>query len=314
MPIPSTNMPMNWLRVLSAAIAVWIAALALLTIGELTDALPSTLLTRQPRDLFQELESARTGALIVQLDERVTHWSRLLFLTLFPIVLLSVGMLAFRLTGPSIPLRSKPDGPKRQPAPEIKWLNPLCAVSNDSHSPTTSVPTLSPAGPWRRFFARLIDIWVLALPAGLALGLMVSSQWPGFGAWMQKAGSDFAVGWLILPFVLVLESLVFAVFGSTPGKALLRVHVRTALGTRPTLAQYLNRQIRIYWFALGIGLPLISLFTMARQHSRLKAGEPTRYDQASFLVQATKLGITRSIVASLVVAILFFLIATLTQM
>lgn len=167
------------------------------------------------------------------------------------------------------------------------------------------------AGPWRRFFARFIDLLVIALPTSFAVAFVLSRYSPAFGLWIQRPGSEYAFGWLLLPLVLLIEVGIVALFGSTLGKALLGVTVTTVGAQRPTAAQYLQRQFGVYWFGLGTSFPLVTLFTMARQYGRLKSGRHARYDEGRFNVKAPKLGLVRALLAIVVVISLFFVNAAL---
>lgn len=138
------------------------------------------------------------------------------------------------------------------------------------------------AGPWRRFFARLVDLWIIALPTAFLVALALSSISQTFGFWIQRPGSEYAFGWLLMPLLLLAEAAIYAIFGNTAGKSLLGISVTTVGAQRPTAAQYLHRQLGVYWFGLGTGFPLVSLFTMARQHGRLKSGGHARYDEGKF--------------------------------
>jgi uncharacterized RDD family membrane protein YckC len=169
------------------------------------------------------------------------------------------------------------------------------------------------AGPWRRFFARLVDLWIIALPTAFLVALALSSLSPVFGLWIQRPGSEYAFGWLLMPLVLLTEAGIFAIFGNTLGKALLGITVTTVGAQRPTAAQYFHRQLGVYWFGLGTGFPLVSLFTMARQYGRLKSGGHARYDEGKFHVKAPKLGVIRALSAIAVVTALFFVNVALQQ-
>ncbi|HPR44615.1 RDD family protein [Ottowia sp.] len=169
------------------------------------------------------------------------------------------------------------------------------------------------AGPWRRFFARLVDLWVIALPVSFVAAFALSKVSPAFGLWIQRPGSEYAFGWLILPFVLLVEAGIVALFGTTLGKALLGVKVTTIGAQSPTAAQYLQRQLGVYWYGLGTGFPFVSLFTMARQHGRIKAGRQAGYDEGKFNVKAPKLGVLRALSAIVVVLGLFFVNAAIQQ-
>lgn len=206
-----------------------------------------------------------------------------------------------------------------------EWA-PLCEIS-DLQQVVRSVPPELPkptarehlvalplAGPWRRFFARLVDLWIIALPTAFLVALALSSLSPAFGLWIQRPGSEYAFGWLLMPLVLLTEAGIFAVFGNTLGKWLLGISVTTVGAQRPTAAQYFQRQLGVYWFGLGTGFPLVLLFTMARQHGRVKSGGHAQYDEGKFNVKAPKLGVIRALSAIAVVTALFFVNAALQQM
>jgi len=165
---------------------------------------------------------------------------------------------------------------------------------------------LSLAGPWRRFFARIIDMWTLGIVLGLLFGYAIASKSTAFALWIQKPGSDYLFGWGLVPFILATEAAIFGLFGTTLGKAMLGVRVINVDVQRPTGMQYLKRMVGLYWYGLGTAFPFVTLFTMARQYGRLKAGKQTGYDEGFFNVKATRLGVVRII---LVIIGIFLLLA-----
>jgi len=179
----------------------------------------------------------------------------------------------------------------------VRALPPELPASTASES----VLALADAGPWRRFFARLVDFLVLGFATGYAVALVLSSVNPAFAYWIAKPGSEYVFGWLVTPLVLLVEAAVFSIIGTTLGKGLLGVRVVTIHGVRPTWRQYLRRLWGVYWYGLAIGFPLINLFAMARQRGHLLEGRQTTYDQGVFLVKAPKLKLLRALLATLVV-------------
>jgi uncharacterized RDD family membrane protein YckC len=154
-------------------------------------------------------------------------------------------------------------------------------------------PSLPLARPWRRFFARTIDLWLLSLAVGAVVGYIGSRLSMSFGLWLMKPQSDFLFSWMLLPFVLVAEAAIFGLAGNTIGKALLGVKVTTIAGDRPTFAQYLRRLAGVYWYGLGTGFPLVSLFTMSRQARHVGDQRHAIYDRGNFNVKAGRLGVAR---------------------
>jgi uncharacterized RDD family membrane protein YckC len=159
-----------------------------------------------------------------------------------------------------------------------------------------------PAGPWRRFFARLFDIWTMAVPAGFFLGAVVGRIWPAFGLWMEAPSSTPALGILILPLALLFESVFVGLFGTTLGKLLFGVRVTLRDGARPTFLQYLGRAAWVYVSGLGLGIPFVTLFTMGRQFFAVKDGQAASYDAQRWRVSASGTGVLRTSVAALALA------------
>lgn len=190
-----------------------------------------------------------------------------------------------------------------------EFSDALCAIppelpGHTSHERNIELPS---AGPWRRFFARLIDLWVIGLPVAYLVSLVGSALSMEFALWMHKPQSQYIFGWLIVPLVLLVEASVYGVFGATPGKALLGIKVDTTSAHKVNFGQYLNRLVGLYWSGLGTGFPLVSLFAMAYQHGRLARGKQAGYDESRFNVRAVEIGVFRIVFAVLLVAGIFFL-------
>lgn len=199
--------------------------------------------------------------------------------------------------------------------PELKQVAqevpPELPKSASAHQ---ALSNLAQAGAGRRFWARIIDLWLIALPTSFAASFALSSVSLSFGLWIQQPGSEYAFGWLVLPLVLLIEAGIYALFGSTPGKAILGVSVTSMDSRRLTGAEYLRRQLGVYWYGLGTGFPLVPLFTMARQYSHLKAGRSAGYDEGRFRVTARKLNVLRVVLAVFIMVGLLLVNTVLRQM
>ncbi|MGO4395723.1 RDD family protein [Variovorax sp. M-6] len=188
---------------------------------------------------------------------------------------------------------------KTPPSPEFvpdwpSWARP----DHQALGAPRHVLRLPLAGPWRRFFAQLFDIWTLCVPVGFLLGNVLGRTWPAFALWMSSPGSEAGLGFILVPLALVVQAVIFGLFGTTPGKLILGVEVTLLGGGRPTFMAYLGRLTRLYASGLALGIPLISLFTMWRQYGLVKAGRPASYDAARFQVHAVPMGALRRSVAA----------------
>jgi len=204
-----------------------------------------------------------------------------------------------------------------QPVSEIaEFEDAIRAVPPDVPQPTPREENieLPLAGPWRRFFARLIDLWAIALPVGFIVAYLAGSLSLEFALWIQEPGSEYAFGWLLLPAVLLVEGVVYGISGTTLGKAILGIKVVTVSAHKATPGQYVRRLPGVYWGGLGTGFPLVNLFTMAHQYGRLRRGKHAGYDEGKFNVKGTKLGFFRVVLAVLAIVGLFAVQVGLTAM
>lgn len=102
------------------------------------------------------------------------------------------------------------------------------------------------AGPWRRFFARIIDLWAISLPTAFLVSYILAATYLEFYFWMQEPGSEVLFGWLIIPLVLLVEAIIYGVCGTTLGKAILGIKVTTVSAYKVTFSQYARRLVGTY--------------------------------------------------------------------
>jgi len=176
------------------------------------------------------------------------------------------------------------------PVAELATLRETGALQGVPAPAIVPAPTLLAelprAGAWRRFLARMLDLWIISVPTALLGGLLLTLTIPGFALWMERPSSEILMSLCLLPLVLLVEAGIFAAFGTTPGKALLGVVVVTLDGQRPSAVQYLRRQLGVFCFGFAFGLPLLSQIVMAAHGLSLQLGEPTPYDANRFMVRA----------------------------
>jgi uncharacterized RDD family membrane protein YckC len=166
-------------------------------------------------------------------------------------------------------------------------------LEKSAPAPGDKAPALAEAGPWRRWFARLFDLWweilVVAVTGGVVIGLI----WPAFLIWIETPLGSKMATLACVPLALLLDAGVTAALGNTPGKALLGLRVGLAEGGTPGFVQLCRRNLGVWIAGLGLGLALISLLTMARQLRRLKNGGQASYDDEEFRVRARPIGWAR---------------------
>jgi hypothetical protein len=148
----------------------------------------------------------------------------------------------------------------------------------------------APAGAWRRWFARSFDVWWQTGLVALVLGSILCRTSPAFLRWLETPFGWKLFGLACIPGGLLLDAALQAVAGNTPGKALLGLRVLTADGRVPGFRELVRRNMGMWRAGLGLGLPAISLVTMAWQGLRLRKGVQASYDINAFVVRANPTG------------------------
>lgn len=160
-------------------------------------------------------------------------------------------------------------------------LDSLTTIEDDQTEPVI-------AGRWKRYFARMFDVWLETMVVGLCV-FFVAFQFEYFPQWVQEPSSELILGPLFMLLILILDTLIYAKFGNTPGKALLGIKVKTIENMPLSRQQYFRRNNAVYIFGFALGLPIFNLFSMAYQHGRLGKKKATNYDEnLKFKVIASK--------------------------
>lgn len=171
---------------------------------------------------------------------------------------------------PSTPLPSQPASPP-QPVPPSAVPPP---------APSTTVAPLpapiTQTRPWIRYWARTLDIVIGGMVLGVILGVLAPAA---------LDMSNVFLGFLSVFVWIFIETVLLASWGTTPGKWMLSTTVRTDRGAKLDGWAALSRSLDVWLRGLGVGIPLISLFTMIKAYNRLKAGNETLWDaNGSFVV------------------------------
>ncbi len=142
--------------------------------------------------------------------------------------------------------------------------------------------------PWVRYWARLIDLFLFNLLSSFVLGILYPSA--------LKINSMLVT--IILMFVYVfVEPIMLTSWGTTLGKALLRVKIRKSNGSKPTYAEALVRSVSVWVRGLGLGIPLVILITLIIEYKKLIKNGITTWDRGGdFNVSHGHIGPIRKII------------------
>jgi hypothetical protein len=135
----------------------------------------------------------------------------------------------------------------------------------------SSVPF--PISPWRRYFARMIDLFLLAIAFTLAIAWLKSRQLinpiAAFGAanpLLFDAG--ICLAWMFIEYPLLRW------WGNTPGKSLLQLRIRSDSGR----SNLLLRCMSVWFIGMGAGLPILTQLCNLAAHFRLRQKGRTSWD------------------------------------
>ncbi len=172
--------------------------------------------------------------------------------------------------------------------------------------------------PWRRYFARMLDIYLFFVVAGLLIGAAVQIVAPGqIDAYFARLISasdalerfEFFVWVNFVGFVgyVVYEAFCLAAFGTTLIRALLRIKVERIDGRRIDARAALMRSIQAYAIGLALGMPVLGSVAPLIAYIRLRRLGTTWWDErGGFVVRFGPVGIGRWLLYLGLVAAAYF--------
>jgi hypothetical protein len=154
--------------------------------------------------------------------------------------------------------------------------------------------------PWRRWFARIVDMTIAAFVLGIVVGIFA----PNSTIFNSSLGTSI----LVLLVWMVAEPFVLTYFENTPGKALLNIRLKTVEGRSLRLDQAFQRSARVWFFGLGAGLPIVSLVTLVAAYNKLTKQGITSWDRVgNFSVTHGPIGMGRMVAIGVFLGFYFLL-------
>lgn len=136
------------------------------------------------------------------------------------------------------------------------------------------------AYPWRRFFARMLDlslctaVWEILLAVALRVNLTALS---GRVGWRIL---DTAAAFLLM---LLLEPVFLRFFGATPGKWIFGIRVAGYKGERLSIREGRSRAWSAIWSGLGACIPIYSWVRLWKSYRITTDGQDTPWESESLL-------------------------------
>ncbi|MBW6423349.1 RDD family protein [Rhizobium sp. XQZ8] len=143
-------------------------------------------------------------------------------------------------------------------------------------------PTL--AGPWARLWARMIDVYIVTYGLVFGFTYLVSLYAPAFYLRTMAALDGLISKVVVLPFAMFVFAAMMSVTGTTIGKAIIGIKVENISG-RGSVAFHFLRELKVWIFGLGFGIPLVNLLTGTTQAAKLSKSGSTGYDRGFAVVR-----------------------------
>ena len=130
--------------------------------------------------------------------------------------------------------------------------------------------------PWRRYFARGIDLALVGLPVSFVQYVLLHRNYTTVSRWEDIVCA--LIGWGLL---VLLEPLLLARFGTTAGKWCMGITVTRPDGERLGYSEALNRTALVWFYGAGLGLPLVELVCSYLSYRRYTRGEELAWEEGS---------------------------------
>jgi uncharacterized RDD family membrane protein YckC len=171
---------------------------------------------------------------------------------------------------PPLPVSSRAS---LQTAPPVAILPPHSAVT------ASAAGLLSNPHAWRRYFARLIDIWIFFLIGGLFLGLALPELFETTSNSAQTRTNDYLFSMVGLGLYAIFEAVCLNVFGITFGKFLYGIGIWTKEGDQLAFSTALKRSLAVWIRGFAFGIPFVALITLYVAYSTLWKEGQTSWDR-----------------------------------
>lgn len=144
-----------------------------------------------------------------------------------------------------------------------------------------AAPTVS--HPWRRFFARSLDLSLCSL-LWMAVCLFLF-RWHPDNTWLIRLLNSYVAYGILL----VTEPVLLCTWGYTPGKWIFGLAVRSPLGQKLTWGKAVDRTWGVFARGEGYGIPFYRLWRKYKCYCQCKDGEPEAWEEdTSYTIRDTR--------------------------
>jgi hypothetical protein len=146
-------------------------------------------------------------------------------------------------------------------------------------SETQSESALPGSYAWRRYFARVVDVGivmavivVILMFFSIAMVAIVHREsLQAYVGWLQslRGMNRFLDSIITTTLWLPIEAPLLSTLGTTPGKWVFGIKVRTQTGGKLAYPTAISRAVRVFFQGMALSIPLVSLVTLIVSYDRL---------------------------------------------
>jgi uncharacterized RDD family membrane protein YckC len=155
--------------------------------------------------------------------------------------------------------------------------------------------------PWRRYFARMIDLYLFVLIFFFFLGVAFPELFAANQPRENSRDYDFFYAFIGIAAYVVFETFCLNVFGQTLGKFLYGIQLRPKIGDRIEFTTALKRSLAVWVRGMGLGIPIIAFITLIVAYRTLTKERQTTWDRDfNLAVTHAELSIFRWLIIAIV--------------
>jgi len=149
-------------------------------------------------------------------------------------------------------------------------------LPGDTPIATRAAGQVITATPWSRFWARFLDTNIWAIPAVIMLYILLPR-----GVWnfLRLESMEYLFYLASIPFIMLFDAMCIAIFGQSPGKAILGIRLTKQDGARLTFFEVVKRDFSLFLRGFGLGIPIVALITLIWSFVKVNGGDQAGWDR-----------------------------------
>jgi uncharacterized RDD family membrane protein YckC len=170
---------------------------------------------------------------------------------------------------------------------------PLRAPPSDALATATVGNAISSKlHPWRRYFARMIDLYIFILVFFFFLGIAFPELFAADRT--SERQNEYLYAFIGVAAYSIFETFCLNVFGTTFGKLIYGIRLASKVDDQIAFAVALKRSLAVWARGMGLGIPIVTLVTLiVAYRTLLKDGQTTWDRDFNLVVRHRELSVLR---------------------